>query len=216
MKCNFYFIITLCTLAFWSISVKSQISQKDFRIGLSGGIEENVGSERIAFGEYVGYLADYKKYNYGIGLDVEYGLKNRITLNASIEYSNNDFTGTYYCDNCDFAVPPEPEDVKFSFIGVPITLKYYFWKNRIHPFVEAGLNNLFALDQFGHEARTNRYTVGIKIGGGLEYSLSQKIGVQLKVDYNNTLSNLFEDPYYENPNFKLKTLNVGVGLIKKI
>jgi len=35
------------------------------------------------------------------------------------------------------------------------------------------------------------------------------------LDYNNTLSKLYKDFYFEDPNFMLQSLNIGVGIRKK-
>ena len=78
---------------------------------------------------------------------MEYLLKANVTLNGSINYSNKDFTGTYFCDVCNFAFPPSPEEVDFSFMEVLLTLRYYFFiPRRIRLFGEIGLNNLFPLN----------------------------------------------------------------------
>ena len=187
-----------------------------FRIGLSAGLEKNVSSERMAFSQYTGFSADYDKSYYRFGLNMEYALKNSLTINGAVKYSNKDFIGTYFCDVCDFAVPPSPEEVDFSFIEVPITLKYYFTPHKIGLFGEVGLNNLFPLDNPGYEARVNSFATGFKLGGGMEYNLSQKIALQLTLDYSNSISKLFKDSYYEDPYFMLRSFSFGIAILKKI
>src|SRR5690606_21850574 len=101
-------------------------------------------------------------------------------------------------------------EVDFSFMEVPITLKYYFLPRKIRLFGEVGLNNLFPLNDLGYEARVNSYIIGFKLGGGMEYNLSKKIALQLRLDYNNSISKMFKDSYYEGPYFKLRSINFGI------
>ncbi|MDT7828288.1 outer membrane beta-barrel protein [Pricia sp. S334] len=191
--------------------VRAQDITNKFRIGLSAGPVKNISSERVAFGRYTGFTADYEQVNYRVGLGLEYGLKSNLAITGAIEYSNKDFTGTYFCDVCDFEVPPIPEDVSFGFISVPVTFKYYFPPNRIRWFVEAGLNNIFPLDELDYGAGSLSFITGLKIAGGMEYNLGRKFALQLKIDYNNGMSRVFKDS-----DFKIKSLHLGIGIMKNI
>lgn len=110
--------MTISTLLFCIAGITAQDMPVKFRIGLSASLENNMSPDRVAFDRYTGYSVDYDKTNYRLGLNVEYALKNNLTINAAIKYSNKDFTGTYFCDVCDFAVPPGPEEVDFRFIKI--------------------------------------------------------------------------------------------------
>lgn len=211
MKNSILILLFTCLFLNSKTLIGQDNGQSKLRIGLSASIEKNTSSERVAFSQYTGFFADYDKLNYRFGLDLEYRLKNKLTINGAIKYSNKNFTGTYYCDVCDFTVLPSPEDVDFTFIEVPIIIKYYFLPDKIRLFGEAGLNNLFALNHLGYEARVNSFAIGLKIGSGIEYNLSQKIALQLKIDYNKSISRVFKDS-----DFKMKSLNIGIGIIKKI
>jgi opacity protein-like surface antigen len=194
----------------------SQDVTNNFRIGISGSLEKNVSSEIIAFSEYTGFSANYNKPNYRFGLNLEYLLKGNLKLNGAVNYSNKDFTGTYFCDVCDFDFPPGAEEVDFSFIEVPISLRYYFIPRRIQFFGEIGLNNIFTLNNPAYEARVNSYVIGYKLGGGLEYNLSKKIALQLALDYNKSISKLFKDSYFEGDYFKLRSINFIITILKKM
>jgi opacity protein-like surface antigen len=172
-------IAILMFLSSFTIINAQDITNK-FRIGLSASLEKNLSPETIAFSQYTGYFADYDKTNYRFGLDLEYGLKSDLTINISIHYSNKNFTGTYFCHVCDL-IPPGPEDIDFSFIEVPITMKYYFLPGKIRLFGEAGLNNFFALNDLDYNARANSFATGFKIGGGMEYNVRQEFALQLKI-----------------------------------
>lgn len=208
--------LVLSTILLYIPAAKSQDVTNKFRIGMAAGWDKNSSSERLAFGRHTGFTADYNKFNYSFGGILEYGLKSNLSLNGALNYTNRDFTGTYFCDVCDFEFPPSPEEADFRFIEVPITVKYYFSPQKTRLFGEAGLNNLFQLNHPGYEARVNSYVIGFKLGGGVEYNLSPKTALQLSLNYNNTLSKLFKDAYHEGPYFRLKTFNFGVALLKKI
>ncbi|KKM95220.1 hypothetical protein LCGC14_1190450 [marine sediment metagenome] len=204
--------ITISTLLFCIAGIMAQDIPGKFRIGLSAGFENNMGPDRMAFDRYTGYSANYDKTNYRFGLNLEYALKKDLTINTAIGYSNRDFTGTYFCDVCDFEVPPGPEEVDFRFIEIPLTLKYYFLPGKIRLSLEAGLNNLLPLNDTDYYGITdNSWAAGLTIGGGLEYNLSRKLALRLITDYSNGITNL-----YKESDFKIKSLNFGIGIIKKI
>lgn len=193
---------------FYTLGLKAQNNISKLRIGLTTSIEKNLSSENVAFDKYTGYSVDYNKTNFRLGLNFEYELKSNFSINTAINYSNKDFTGTYYCAVCDFLVPPSPQDIDFRFIEVPLTLKYYFLPNKIRLFGEFGLNNLFSLKK---EVTDNSYGLGIKLGGGIEYNLSKKIALQMTMDYNNGISKL-----YKESDFKLKSVAFGIGIMKRL
>ncbi|MCF6222140.1 MAG: PorT family protein [Flavobacteriaceae bacterium] len=195
-------------ILFFTYGINAQEKLSKLRIGLNTSLEKNLSSENIAFDKYTGYSADYNKTNYRIGLNLEYEIKTRLSINTAINYSNKDFTGTYYCAVCFFIVPPSPQNIDFRFIEVPLTLKYYFLPNKIRLFGEVGLNNLFSLNK---EVTDNSYGLGVKFGGGIEYNLSKKIALQMTMDYNNVISKL-----YKESDFKLKSFAFGIGIMKRI
>lgn len=206
----------------FTILVNAQDDPSKFRIGVSLGLEKNISSRKVAFGTYIGYLADYDKFNYKLGLVTEYWIKSKLAITTGLKYSNKDFTGTYFCDVCDFEVPPVSENVDFTFIEVPISLRFYFLPRKVRPFVEAGTNNLFslnnpgALNYLGYESRINTYTFGLKMGGGIEYKLGQNTSLQAVLDYSSTLSKLFKDSYYREPGFRLRSLYLGIEIVTKL
>jgi len=195
-------------LLIYSIGIKAQENLSKLRIGLSSSIEKNLSSESFAFDKYTGYSAAYNKTNYRLGLNLEYELTSNFSLNTGINYSNKDFTGTYYCAVCDFIVAPSPQNIDFRFIEVPLTLKYYFLPNKIRLFGEFGLNNLFSLNK---EVTDNSYGLGIKLGGGIAYNFTKKIALQITADFNYGISKL-----YKESGFKLKSIAFGVGIMKRL
>jgi|SRR5690554_1774566 len=200
----FLFIITI-----WStVSIKAQNNPSRFRIGSTASIEENLSSKTMAFAKYTGYSVKNDKTNYRFGLNVEYVLKNEITINSAINYSNKDFTGTYYCMVCDFSVPPSPESIDFRFLEIPLTMRYYFFPEKFRLFGELGLNNQFVLSK---ETTDNLFGLGIKFGAGMEYNLGRDIALQLLLDYNKGITG-----FYRESNFKVDYLAFGIGMMKRL
>lgn len=192
----------------FTYGIQAQNENSDFRIGLVTSFEINTSSKYVSFDQYTGYSADYDKFNYRIGLNFEYSLTENISINSALNYSNKDFTGTYYCAVCDFIAPINPKNIDFRFIEVPLTIKYYFLPNNIKLFGVLGFNNLFLLNR---EVTDYSYGLGIKLGGGIEYELSKKIAMQIILDYNSAISN-----FYKESDFKLKSMDVGIGIMKRL
>ncbi|MBT0608798.1 outer membrane beta-barrel protein [Aequorivita echinoideorum] len=167
-----------------------------------------MSSETIVFDEFKGFSVDYNKTNYRLGIDFEYFLKENFSLNSAIRYSNKDFTGTYYCEVCDFTVPPSPQEIKLSFIEMPLTAKYYFLPNKVRLFGKLGLTNLFLLNK---DVLVNSYVVGFRIGGGVEYNLTQEVALLFNMDYNNSISKLYKESDYN-----LKSIAFGIGVMKRM
>ena len=104
--------ILILIIAIISLNLYGQNDNlRNLRFGILFTLDSNLSSENFAFDEYTGYCADYNKTNYKIGLNVEYLLRNGFTLNSGFNYSNKNFTGTYYCAVCNFIYPPSPEQI---------------------------------------------------------------------------------------------------------
>ncbi|NER18346.1 outer membrane beta-barrel protein [Spongiivirga citrea] len=211
MKNSLLILLFTCLFLNSKILRAQDADPSKIRIGISASLESNLSSEMIFFSDVTGFSADYDKFNYRIGADLEYFLNSNFTINTAINYSNKDFTGTYFCFVCDFIQPPNPETSDFRYIEVPMTMKYYFLPNKTRLFGEAGLNSLFALNNLELDARVNNYVLGLKLGAGVEYNFSQRLALQLKVDHNRSISKVLKDS-----DFGFRTLNVGFGILKRL
>jgi len=191
-----------------SINSYSQEETKNFRIGVILTLDSNLSSERIEFDKYRGYIAEYNKTNYKIGISAEYLLKNGFTINSGFNYSNKNFTGTYYCAVCNFLIPPSPEKIEMQFVEIPLSLRYYFLPSSLKVYADIGLINQFSLK---NKIIENKYNISGKLGFGIEYNLNSNLAFQLGTEYNHGLTNIFKES-----NFKIKTISFGLGIIKKI
>jgi len=210
---KYFMLILLFVGAFLSSeTLKSQDSTRNkIRLGLSASYEKNTSSESIPFNDFNGFSAEYDQFNYRFGLDLEFFFNDNLTINTAVKYSNKDLTGTYFCAFCDFILPYTSGASEFNFIEVPITIKYYFLPAKIRLFTEAGLNNIFSLNDLEFDGRTDSFTVGLKIGGGVEYNLNQQLAVQVKIDYNTSITGVLKDS-----DFNIQSLNIGFGILKRL
>ena len=181
---------------------------RNLRFGILFTLDRNLSSENFVIDEYTGYSAEYNKTNFKIGLSVEYLLRNGFTLNSGFNYSNKDFTGTYYCAVCNFIAPPSPENIELQFIEIPLSLRYYFLPSDLKLFADIGLINQFSLT---NKIVENKYNMSGKLGCGIEYNLNPKLAFQLVTEYNKGLTNMFKES-----DFKIKTISFGLGIVKKI
>ena len=201
--------ILILLLTIISLSLYGQNDNpRNLKFGLLFTLDNNLSSESFASSEYIGYSANYNETNYRIGLSAEYSLRNGFSLNSGINYSNKDFTGTYYCAVCDIIGPINPEKIELRFIEIPLSLRYYFLPKKLKVYGEIGINNQFVLSK---ETIDNSFILGLKFGGGIEYSLNQKIAVRLLTEYNKGVTNLFEKS-----DFKIDYLSFGIGISKRI
>ena len=181
---------------------------KDLRLGLLYTFDNNRSTENFRFDDYEGYSVDYDKTNYRIGLSVEYFVKDKLTINSSIIYSNKDFTGVYYCVVCDFIGAINPERIDLQFIEIPLSLKYYFLPNRFKLFADLGISNQFVIK---NKEVDKSYILGVKFGGGIEYSLNQNLVIQIMAESNKGITNLLDVS-----DFKLDYFSLGIGIQKRL
>lgn len=186
----------------------AQDDTRNLRLGLLYTLDNNLSSERFEVGKYTGYSAEYNKPNYKIGLSIEYLLKNRFSLNSGLNYSNKNFTGTYYCAICYFSVPPSPKTIELQFIEIPVSLRQYFLPNKLKIYADIGLINQFEIT---NKIIEKKYNISGKLGCGIEYNLNPKLAFQLMTEYNKGLTNMFKET-----DFKIKTISFGLGIVKKI
>lgn len=181
---------------------------RNLRFGILFTLDSNLSSENFRIDEYTGYSADYNKTNYKIGLSIEYLLRNGFTLNSGFNYSNKNFTGTYYCAVCSFIDAPSPEKIELEFAEIPLSLRYYFLPGNLKIYADVGLINQFALT---NKIVENKYNISGKLGCGMEYNFNPKLAFQLVTEYNEGLTNMFKES-----DFKIKTISFGLGIVKKI
>jgi len=180
----------------------------NFRIGVFYSIDKNLSPTIFDQSEYVGYDANYNKTNYKTGLNVEYEVNNNVSLTTGIGYSNKNFTGTLYCDVCDFLGPILPKEINLQYIEIPLTSKYYFLSTQFRLFVQTGFINQVIINS---EEAENSYVLSGTLGGGIEYNFTKILSLQLSTEYTKGLSGL-----YENSIFRSEILGFRLEMIAKL
>lgn len=207
---NLLFSPLILIFSLTSFSQTGGVMEKGkFRLGVYYSYDNNLSSDRISFDEYIGYNADYDQYNYTTGFNLDHSITSKLILVSGINYSDRSFTGTYYCDVCDFLTPPQPEKIELQFIEIPITAKYYFIRSIFDVFGEGGIGSLWRIRRINGENdfEGKNHLLSAKIGGGIEYPFLDKYSFQLSVDYTQNLNQVFQDADYA-----YKVLGIKLGL----
>lgn len=92
--------LTLVLIVFHIVfSGNTQDLSSAFRLGISTTFDKNLSSESMAFGRHTGYSAEYVKFNYRMGLSLEYELPQGFVIFSAFNYSNKDFVTRFiiYC-----------------------------------------------------------------------------------------------------------------------
>lgn len=192
------FAMILLSFNLWSQSDdKSSINADPMKIGLLISYDENVSSNVFQFNEFAGYLSNYDKENYSIGVLYEWEFKPDFSFNTAILYSNKDFTGTFYCDTCTFIMPPQPETISWRFLEIPLSLRYYFINESFQFFLDLGLVNQFNIEKgvalkgiLDGESYANDYILSGKTDLGVGYAFDNSWGLQLIGSYQRNLSSV--------------------------
>lgn len=190
-----------------------------FSLGLSSSIDLNLDPDRFALDEGTGYETDYDQFNYRVGLFVEYKTSGRFSVTSGMDYANKNFTGTYYCDFCDFGTPSLPEKIKLKYFEIPINGRYYFTFKKIKPYGEVGVVNQFVIKaentnlQNRSDASTleSTYFLSGKIGAGASIKVAPTIAVQFGIEYLQGFINLDKSPDYNT-----KMLGFKIAVLKQL
>lgn len=191
------------------LGIRAQDKSHSFRLGVIYTADNYSGPKNFVVDRYTGYSAVYDKANFKVGLSAERASETGFSINSGIYYSNKDFTGTYYCYVCDFAVPPDPERIALRFIEIPFAFRYYFLPGKLKVYGEIGVNNYFSLTSRTFDDAS--YMLGTKLGGGIEYHLNKGFAIQLLGQYDKGLTHL-----YHESNFKIDCVSFGLGMVKRI
>tara|TARA_R110002020_G_scaffold23587_3_gene78446 strand:- start:11846 stop:12373 length:528 start_codon:yes stop_codon:yes gene_type:complete len=168
----------------------------------------NISSQNIDLGNYMGYIASYDRTNYSLGLQAEKFLTSDMSVNLGLQFSQKNFTGTFYCAVCDWAIPPDPENIRMQFLEIPIGLRKYFLPGKWKLFADVGLLNQIALE---NDLETNGYLLSATIGGGTEYRIGEHWSLQLRALYNRALTDTFEGSDH-----KMQFLAFGMGIMTSL
>lgn len=191
-------------------NVLSENGQKqNLRVGLFYSLDTNLSGDNIELSDEVGYRTKYNRNNFSAGLNLQYSIIKNVALQSGVSYSNRDFSGTYYCNVCDFITPPQQEEIKLQFLQVPAVLKYSNYFNDLGFFGKIGALNQFLVKEpnNNYELEANSYSLSGILGAGMEYNFGHGFSTAFSANYVNGLTQIFEDAEYS-----YKTLGIQLTL----
>ncbi|MFT5070255.1 MAG: hypothetical protein ACI8V8_000208 [Chitinophagales bacterium] len=228
----------IIAFAFSLFITNSFAQHKKFRFGLqfTNGLSflksDNVNIADSKVGYAFGYGLKTEFYfdeNYGIstGLTISHPRASR-SNSPGVNEVIFDTTSTYANDN--FLVPGIKETYKFNYIEIPFTFKLrtneigYF-----RYFGEFGLVNSFRvrsrLSLVGSsienesiskklapfDLRSNFFNASLKVGGGFEYTFSDKTALVVELSFNNGFVNVLKDG--DDKRTVLRVVNLSTGIM---
>jgi hypothetical protein len=173
-------------------------------------------SNDIISSSYEGYAIDQSEFNYSIGVTALLFLNNRFSLVTGLAYSNKDFTGTYYCDVCDFAIAPQPELIKLRYVEVPVSVRYFLHKGNARGFIEGGLVNSFSANEnlsgiYSSFLEHKKFILSGLIGLGLKAKLAKRIDVSGSLFLQQSLNGTFS-----NSEFKYQSVGIATTVARQL
>lgn len=212
----FFFVPILLIVApnAYGQGVSSGNAQKgNLRVGLFYSFDANLSAENIESSQETGYRTRYNKGNFTTELNLQYAMIRNLALQSGVSYSDRQFTGTYYCNVCDFITPPQPEEINLQFLQVPILLKYYPYIRDIGFFGKVGVLNQFMIDKpnIKYELEGHTYSLSGMVGAGIGYNFGHGFTAEISAEYTKGLTQIFKSADYS-----YNILGVQLSFLKKI
>ncbi|MEL7834246.1 outer membrane beta-barrel protein [Fodinibius sp. Rm-B-1B1-1] len=203
-------VLMLSTNSYAQNGVSENEQKNNFQVGLFYSINTNLSGD-IELSDEIGYRTKYNRNNFTAGLDLQYSIIKSLALQSGMSYSNRDFSGTYYCNVCDFMTPPQQEEINLRFIQVPTALRYSNYFNNLGFFGKIGVLTQLVIEEPNnnefYELETNSYSLSGILGAGIEYKFGGAFSTALSTNYANGLTQIFEDADYS-----YKTLGIQLDL----
>jgi len=230
MKANIFllFILTL-SLKFYAQTVKE--SNDDWKIGMKFSFDNSSSSKTLSNSQYIGYSLEFDKINYSTGITVERKLSTKLSINSGLEYSNKDFSGTFFSNVGYFLTPPKPQSFELGFLQIPLNLKYEYKIKAFSLFAICGFTNSFRVTNQieehnyspifsygtgfiilgGNKFIQNTYLLSGNIGLGLSYKINEDWIFELSSEYNKSFTELYENVFYDQ-----KYTGIIIGIKKRL
>lgn len=215
IKCLLFVAVLMIATNTHAQKVLSESEQKNkLRVGLFYSLGTNLSGD-IVLSDEAGYRTKYNRNNFTAGLNLQYPIIKNLALQSGVSYSNRDFSGTYYCNVCDFITPPQQEEINLQFLEVPAALKYSNYFNNISFFGRIGVLNQLLVkgptNQEFYELEANSYSLSGISGAGIEYHFGHGFSTALSANYAIRLTQIFEDADYLYKYLGIK-LNLSIKL----
>lgn len=181
-------------------------------LGLFYSLDTNLSGNNIALSEESGYRTEYNRKNFTAGLELQYLIIKSLALQSGLSYSKRGFSGTYYCNVCDFIIPPRQEEIDLQFLQVPAALKYFYYFKNFGFMGKMGLLNQFlVIESNNYELEANSYSLSGVLGAGIKYYIVPGFSTALSANYANGLTPIFKDANYSYKTWGIR-LNLSIEL----
>lgn len=212
---NAYFTILVFFL--FSVTVFSQDSLHNesavgkFRVGVFYAFDYNLSSGEIATAPYTGYSTNYDGFNFNTGVSLEYKFSPVMSIISGVGYSNKNFRATSFCEVCDIGFTPLPLQIAFELVEIPLAARYYYMRDFIGFFGEAGIVNHFKIGGENLPLEINQHFLSAKISAGVEYNFNRGYAMQFSTSYTQSLTNVFD-----NATYTYAILDFKLGIVKQL
>jgi len=216
-----YFFFTIIIF----ISLQSYAQQNRIKLGFQFSQDNISGDGNLKAGpDFTFNRIERDEFNFSTGLTIALLTNSNFSFQSGLIYSQKDFASSFYCPSCFYRLSiylPPSIDIKNRFISVPFLVRFDAGGKKLNPFVEAGINNNFLLND-GDFNKTKPAFMETVIGLGLGYNIGKKLGVELKYNYRSALTVVYkdleawEDDDNNDPNkFKTNSFQLGLSYIIK-
>lgn len=206
----FITVLIIASNAYAQNRLPENDQKSNLRVGVFYSLDKNLSGD-IELSDEVGYRTTYNRKNFTAGLNLEYSISKKLALQSGANYSKRDFSGTYYCNLCDFMTSPQQEEINLQFFQVPAALKYSNYFNNLGLFGKIGvLNQLLVKGPSNHEfyeLEAEPYSLSGILGAGIEYNFDHGFSTALSANYTNGLTQIFKGADYS-----YKTLGIQLKL----
>jgi hypothetical protein len=192
-------ILTLTLTLLISIQLFSQNDNKKLRLGINVGINTFDLKQNNVFDRYDGLIG----YNFGIS--AEYLINEKLSLLSGINYDRKNMIWKNVSSvDPNFGSFSAEDKMKFSYINIPISVRYYIGKKNTF-FVNTGGFYNYSLNienettvketgeditLFEHENVIKKYDYGISLGIGFRFDLNDKNHFSLELRNELGLANI--------------------------
>jgi len=185
------------------------LSEKESKIRLNPFFSYDFNlSSNIVNEDYLVSILNYDRFNYKLGIDVEFKFTKSFSVSTGLNFSNKDFSGISY-DN-----PIANFQFNLRFLEIPIIGIYTYKVNDFEFFGQIGIVNhinvglnIFINDSGISLQNIDEHSISGKVGLGASYPVLGKHRLFLATDYTAGFTDVFE-----NVDYKLKTLGIRMGV----
>ena len=182
----------------------------NWNVGITFSPDNYFKSTSILTGSDIGYHLEPSGFSFTSGLVGLYSIESKFDIGSGIDYSQKDYSGTFYCSLCDFLTTPEPEPIFQQFIEIPLFVRYNILDKKFGVHADAGLTSGYLINNIGAQyegtLNCNKFQVTGHIGLGFNINFGEKISLILSSAYNHPFTSFSKGT---NSNFSFVNIETG-------